>query len=87
MDPKHIEALAKLNPCDEGAEWFAAQATPQEAWDACTNPDWMLWLLGRTPRVEGDHQRLARVAARAAWAATRKEHCDIIRRHFPAYGG
>jgi hypothetical protein len=175
MNPKHIEALAKLNPCDAGAAWFAAQKTPQKAWDACVNPGWMFWLLKHTPRDEGDHQKIVLVAcgiartvlylvpqgedrprlaieaaeawaanptakmakmaevaaqataraawgvqtgqtahaawaaagaawaasrtatwmawameaearaAEAAWRAARKEHCDIIRRHFPKW--
>jgi hypothetical protein len=35
--------LQKVNACQEGVK-FAEGKTLQQAWDACTRPDWMLWL-------------------------------------------
>ena len=47
--PARVTRLRKLllqhNACGDGLEWAAGYSTPQAAWDACTNPEWLLWAL------------------------------------------
>lgn len=46
----YLEDLEELKACGEAMDWLQekAFATPQEAWDACTQGHWMSWLLVRT---------------------------------------
>jgi hypothetical protein len=37
--------LAKYGACEEAREWCRAYETPAAAWEACSNPEWMLWAL------------------------------------------
>ena len=39
--------LKKLGACKEAREWAASYSTLQEAWDACENGSWMLWLVAK----------------------------------------
>lgn len=39
--------LSKLGACPESRRWAAKHPDPKEAWEACTNAEWMIWLLGR----------------------------------------
>ena len=44
-------SIADLGACQEAQDWMEelpSDWTPQQAWDACEHPDWMLWLLGRS---------------------------------------
>ena len=47
MDKRYIDRLEKLHACDKAVEWAKTQATPAEAWAACENGSWMLWLCGK----------------------------------------
>jgi hypothetical protein len=31
--------------CQEGVAWASAYSTAAAAWDACPNPDWLIWIL------------------------------------------
>ena len=44
------EYLETLSPCISASMWVAQFATAQEAWEACDEPEWMVWLLHRTCR-------------------------------------
>jgi len=63
-----LEYLKNRNACID-AIWFCKKfSTPQKAWDACENSDWMFWLLRRTlpnPTPE-QHKSLVRIACEAA---------------------
>lgn len=39
--------LKQLGACKEAREWAASYSTLQEAWDACENGSWMLWLVAK----------------------------------------
>lgn len=38
------ENLVKLGACDPACEFAATQETPEQAWNNCPKPDWLLWL-------------------------------------------
>lgn len=43
--------IANLGACQEAQDWLEhldPSWTPQQAWDACSCADWMLWLIGRS---------------------------------------
>jgi hypothetical protein len=42
------EWLVRHKACAEALEWLGDR-TPQQAWDECPDPRWMLWWLGHTP--------------------------------------
>lgn len=42
-----IKFLRKLDACPEAVAFAGKFATSQQAWDACEQGDWMLWLLGK----------------------------------------
>ncbi len=44
----YIDQIASLWACRDAVGWLheANHPTPQAAWNACSRPDWMLWLLG-----------------------------------------
>ena len=46
--PHWSAALVKLEACSEAVDWATTQPTYAKAWEACTNPDWILWLYERT---------------------------------------
>ena len=48
-------------PCKEGREFLESFDSPQDAWNACTRPDWMCWAMAQMGK--GDDPRL-RDAAR-----------------------
>jgi hypothetical protein len=37
--------LARHGACLSATEWAAGYSTPEEAWEACERPDWLLWAL------------------------------------------
>ena len=41
------QRLAKLSACSESLDWCKDFPTPEAAWEACTEPRWMAWILGR----------------------------------------
>ena len=43
MTPKKF--ITKYKPCAEGSAFITRHATLSEAWENCTRPDWMFWLL------------------------------------------
>ena len=44
----YLEKLNELGACREAVEWSGNYAASQEAWEACENGAWMLWLVKRT---------------------------------------
>jgi len=40
--------LAKLNPCKPAVRWARQFDTYEEAWRACENDGWLLWLINQT---------------------------------------
>ena len=63
-----LESLANRHACEEAIEFAEHYETPQEAWDACENSNWMSWLLRRTLRnpTPEQHKSLVRIACDAA---------------------
>lgn len=49
----HVEALLALRPCGGAIDYAADYATAQEAWDACTRPNWLAWLIARLNQRQG----------------------------------
>ena len=45
--PHWSAALVKLEACSEAVAWAKTQPSYAKAWEACTRPDWILWLYGR----------------------------------------
>jgi len=39
--------LIKLNACSEARQWAEGKSLV-DAWDQCNDPQWMMWLLGRS---------------------------------------
>ena len=74
---KYIDKLRNTEACEPALTFCAAHSTLQRAWDACPDPRWMLWLLGRTRTTMRDGKKYAELAARfakraaVAWAAAR----------------
>lgn len=52
-----------LYPCQPAKEWLLSQPDHQTAWDACTDPTWMIWYLGKTGCPQ---QTLVTIACRIA---------------------
>ena len=48
MTTKFMETLRRLNACSEAVVWVRGFDTPQEAWDSCRDPNWMIWFLEGT---------------------------------------
>jgi len=68
--------LTRIGACQEAIEWAADFETLQQAWDACQNPDWMLWYLwgtdcGYNMAIEREIFNTPEIRARA----------NIIRKH------
>jgi len=63
-----LEYLKNRSACEEGVKFTERYETPQEAWDACENSNWMSWLLRRTLRNPNpeQHKSLVRIACEAA---------------------
>ena len=47
-----LEALEKLNPCEEGLLYAKQFFSLQDAWNNCTNPHWMWWFLVKMNKAE-----------------------------------
>lgn len=58
--------LSTFNPCSNGLAWARKFPTAQAAWDACENPEWMCWLLGKIGADRRDLTLLACEFARLA---------------------
>ncbi len=73
MNKKTIERLESLGACQEAVGWSREQPNSQQAWDACEQPEWMLWLLRRTVRKTGSaaHRRVVLLACDIAATALR----------------
>lgn len=39
--------ISKLNPCSEGAKYYASQPDFKTAWENCQRGDWMLWIASK----------------------------------------
>lgn len=44
---KHTRLLYYLSACREGIDWARKYDDGESAWNACENPSWMIWLLGK----------------------------------------
>jgi hypothetical protein len=44
---EYLQKLKELNACQEAINWSAGFDDAQQAWDACENGAWMLWLVGK----------------------------------------
>jgi len=63
-----LESLKNRNACIDAIKFVKHYETPQEAWDACENSDWMSWLLRKSlgkPTPE-QHKSLVRIACECA---------------------
>lgn len=47
-----LEDLEKLSPCEEGLLYAKQFFSLQDAWNNCTNPHWMWWLLVKTNKAK-----------------------------------
>lgn len=46
-----IDRIEAMGACSDSLLWLRSLppgTTPQQAWDACERPDWMLWVAGKT---------------------------------------
>lgn len=49
---KHwTDSLRRRGACAEAVKWAQGFRTPEAAWWACAEPEWMLWLLSKTSRA------------------------------------
>ena len=65
---KFLEYLTNRSACEEGVTFAERYETPQKAWDACENSNWMFWLLRKSlpnPTHE-QHKSLVGIACDAA---------------------
>jgi hypothetical protein len=56
-----LDKIEKLAACQPAMRWLREEGfqSLEEAWQACTRPDWMLWLLGRLSTSPESPQRIA----------------------------
>lgn len=47
------KALRTLDACDAALDYVADYATTQDAWEACTRPNWLAWLIARLDQRQG----------------------------------
>jgi hypothetical protein len=53
--------LKVIGACKPAIDWVGSYKTPSGAWSACTNPQWMIWLLRK--RVDNNDKRFRLLAA------------------------
>lgn len=58
--------LERLGTCDRGLRWAATHAEAEEAWFACEDPEWLLWI---SRRLGVELELRIRAAIRAARCA------------------
>jgi hypothetical protein len=91
-----IDALTDggMMPCSEGKAFLEHQASPQEAWDACRDPYWMLWFIDHCCLPSTGQYALAYAAHAKVWRSVGglqnftshngyAESCDAMRKLFP----
>ena len=61
--------LTDINACEEAVVWARSYDTPQQAWEACERPDWMLWVAAKLAMTEQEHQNIVIAAAACARTA------------------
>lgn len=45
--PGNQDILIKYGACPEARHWALAYSTPEQLWEACHEPEWMLWALDK----------------------------------------
>ena len=69
MTIQDVVSFGKGNgACDEAIEWLRTQTDPEQAWQTCERPDWMIWYAGRCGI---DRKVLVRIACDCARTALR----------------
>lgn len=58
----HVRQLKRIGACSNAVEFVSRYQSLQDAWDACPNVDWMLWLMNKTlPSItlwDAEHRKL-----------------------------
>jgi hypothetical protein len=65
--------LSAVSPPDPLAQWASSFADLSSCWDACRDPEWLLWLAARTCGEAGPRKPVVLCAAEFAAAAQRGE--------------
>ena len=60
----HTALLKRMDACSEAVAFADQHRSLKAAWEACTRPDWMLWLLGAVTHEDDKTYRLY-----ACWCA------------------
>lgn len=50
--------LRRMKACEGGIEYVLEHRTNQQAWDACTRPDWMVWYYIHSVGAEPESRRM-----------------------------
>lgn len=58
-----VDTLITLEACDRGIRWARKYPTVEDAWSACENPSWMLWLAARVAVSQDDRSKVVLAAA------------------------
>lgn len=74
---ERVEVFSRLGACYDALDWLAdhAHLSDREAWEACDDPDWLLFAL----KVGGLHDPATlREALRPIWRTRRFAHGDAM---------
>lgn len=78
-----IEDLEKLNPCKKGLLYAKQFFSLQDAWNNCTNPHWMWWLLIKTNKVSPELSITYSDASVTEYDSSIKQRANILRSLVP----
>ena len=83
----YLERIQEFKCCKQGYAWLETQLSPQQAWDACAEPRWMLWLIGMVLKEPDSPQRRALYEAAYGKDGTslkiKESACQHIRTLYP----
>jgi hypothetical protein len=69
------EVLKEFFACKESLEWLKAYDKPEDAWDACTNTEWICWLFSTPSQKAGELTR--RGLRRAVYRFLRRNEKEL----------
>ncbi len=76
MSKNWIEKLEKQDACRPGILWASQYKSPQEAWNACEDAEWMLWAWGRNCGQRGSESHRMLVLACVKIARTSLKYIE-----------
>ncbi len=77
MDAETMNRLRELDACEDALAWAETQPDAQTAWDACQDPQWMVWLLGAVQADERKRRLFAADCAESVLHLAEERHREV----------